>query len=232
MVIVTGVSGGIGKAVAEQYLQDGETVLGLGRNSTITHERYHFQRVNLALRSEVEQLEFDFSDATNVTLINNAGTIGAIERVSEQEQYDAGEVLELNTVAPMLLCHKLLRKLPLSTPLTIVNISSGAALRPIAAWAAYCASKAALNLFSQALYLEEKERGRAIRVYAVAPGVVDTDMQTYIRNANPSTFSALDSFIALKETEQLIAPDEVALKLKRLLENPYDERVVYTLRDL
>ncbi len=232
MVIITGVSGGIGKALAEQYLQDGETVIGLGRNNTLVHDRYRFVQIDLSDRDEVDKLDLALGAQDSVTLINNAGMIGTIERVSEQERYDGGEVMALNTVAPMLLSHKLLRELPLNVPVTIVNISSGAALRPIAAWAAYCASKAALNMFSEVLYQEEKERGRTIRVYAVAPGVVDTAMQETIREANPSTFSSLDSFIALKETQQLLAPEKVARKLKHLLTKDYREQVVCSLRDL
>src|SRR5690606_13239480 len=146
MVINTGVSGGIGEALAEQYLQDGETVIGLGRNNTLVHDRYRFVRIDLSDRDEVDKLDLAVGAQDSVTLINNAGMIGTIERVSEQERYDGGEVMALNTVAPMLLSHKVLRELPLNVPVTIVNISSGAALRPIAAWAAYCASKAALTM--------------------------------------------------------------------------------------
>src|SRR5690606_9251492 len=107
--------------------------------------------------------------------------------------------VRVNTIAPMLLCQFVLQHYPLDRPLTIVNISSGAGRRPIPGWAAYCTSKAALDMYSQTIYLEEKERNRNIRVYSVAPGVVDTPMQETIRKSDPSTFSSLHSFILLKE---------------------------------
>src|SRR5690606_12964481 len=147
MVIITGVSGGIGAALVEQYLHDGEQVIGIGRRNSTEHPSYRFVKTDLSDPEAIRKLTFDFSTATSVTLINNAGVIGSIQRVSEQKESDAEEVLMVNTIAPMMLTQQFLTQVPFDLPLTIVNISSGAALRPIPAWSAYCASKAAINLF-------------------------------------------------------------------------------------
>jgi NAD(P)-dependent dehydrogenase (short-subunit alcohol dehydrogenase family) len=69
----------------------------------------------------------------------------------------------------------------------IVNILSGAALRPIIGWAAYCASKAALLMLTRSIDLEGAEHG--IRCFGLAPGLVDTPMQASIRAAHINEIS-------------------------------------------
>ena len=61
----------------------------------------------------------------------------------------------------------------------LVNMSSGAATKPYEGWAAYCASKAAVDQMTRVVALEEARHD--LFAYAVAPGLVDTDMQTAIR---------------------------------------------------
>src|SRR5690606_15700892 len=72
---------------------------------------------------------------------------------------------------------------------TIVNLSSGAAHRPMEGWSAYCAGKAGLAMVTQSLALEYGARG--IRAFGFAPGVVDTDMQGEIRASGINPVSKL-----------------------------------------
>jgi len=231
MIIITGVSSGIGKALAQHYLSNGKNVIGIGRNSSIRHPNFHFKQCDFSNPSEIESLQFDFETDGKLTLINNAGTIGTIGRLSEQPHSDAQEVITVNTIAPMLLTHKILRLFPKEKPLTIVNISSGAGKRPVPSWASYCASKAALDLFSHTLLEEELEVGRIIKVYCVSPGVVDTKMQETIRSSAASTFSSLQTFINFKEKGELYTVELVVKKLTNLLKQPYKNEVLYSLRD-
>src|SRR5690606_16985856 len=115
---------------------------------------------------------------------------------------------------------------------SLVNISSGAANRAIPSWAGYCASKAALNMLTETFYLEELEKGNNPIVYAVAPGVIDTDMQVQIRSSLQSDFSSVDNFKALKSNKSLFTPKEAAVKLLYLLEKPFDGEVFQDLRKL
>jgi NAD(P)-dependent dehydrogenase (short-subunit alcohol dehydrogenase family) len=62
---------------------------------------------------------------------------------------------------------------------TIVNVSSGAAIRPLEGWSAYCSAKAGLAMLTQAVMLENTATG--IRVFGFQPGTTDTDMQVAIR---------------------------------------------------
>ena len=62
---------------------------------------------------------------------------------------------------------------------TVINISSGAAHRALEGWGAYCCAKAGLAMLTTALSLETTRSG--VRVFGLAPGVIDTDMQVTIR---------------------------------------------------
>ncbi|MBK9190231.1 MAG: SDR family NAD(P)-dependent oxidoreductase [Crocinitomicaceae bacterium] len=103
----------------------------------------------------------------------------------------------------------------------VINISSGAGKRPIDAWSAYCSSKAALDLFSETVKSEMKQRGvEKFNIHSIAPGVVDTKMQNQIRAASPEKFLASARFHQLKSDGELISPDQVAMKILQLINYP------------
>lgn len=232
LVVVTGTSSGIGKAIAEKYLSKGFRVIGLSRRHVIVHENYTAVTCDLSDADAIRKLPVrDWVDQA-VLLINNAGVLGEVKRLSDQTNNSLQNVFAINTIAPTLLMQLFAQVCGDSFPLTVVNISSGAAKRAIPSWAAYCSSKAALEMFSRTFYLEEKEKGRSTKVYAVAPGVVNTPMQEQIRKAHPDDFSAVEQFIGYYEKDELVTPELVADKLIRLLELPYDGGIDYSLRDI
>lgn len=229
MIFVTGTSSGIGQAVAEHYLSQGKAVTGISRRHTIAHPLYTAVDCDLADGKAIEALSFTVD--SDVLLINNAGILGNIKRLSDR-QPDIAAVLAVNTVAPAILMSRFAQLCGDRFALTVVNISSGAAKRAIPSWGAYCASKAALEMLSEVFYLEEREKGRSTKVYAVAPGVVDTKMQQQIRSVDGSDFSASETFHAYKANDELADPAIVARKLDRLLQLPYDGKVSWSLRDI
>ena len=230
MIIITGVSTGLGRALAELYLEKGKTVVGLGRHNTLEHPNFTFIQVDLSSVSALEELDLSWVHG-EVTIINNAGMIGEIGRISELENWDLDRVLQVNTIAPMLLAKRCYASAN-QDDFTLVNISSGAARRAIPSWAAYCASKSALNILSENFYMEELELGRSPKVYAVAPGVIDTPMQEEIRSADPDAFSSHQNFVDLKNEEKLFSPAYCAQLLDQLLAKHYTGEVFYDLRDI
>lgn len=229
-VFITGVSQGLGKALAEHFLSKGDSVIGIGRSHSFKDINFSFIKCDLEDVEAVNKIAFDILD-DNILLINNAGIVGSIKRVSDQNESDILPVITVNSIAPMLLCQKLLKATSLKTNLTIINISSGAAKRAIPSWASYCASKAALEIFSETIYLEEMEKGRNIKVYSVSPGVLDTSMQEKIRSAKVEDFSSLDNFRELKATGQLLSPEIVVGKMMNLLQKEYSGQVIYSLKE-
>ncbi len=229
--IITGVSRGLGKAICDLLLERGERVIGIGRSHDYQVPEFTFLECDLSDSSSIEELHFPLFNES-VVLINNAGILGEIGRLSEKNNNTPDLVMQVNVVAPIKLLQKAYHSTYDKAKFTVVNISSGAANRAIPSWASYCASKAALNMYSETFYEEEKELGRNCKVYAVAPGVIDTGMQQQIRNANQSDFSSVDKFRKLKEDNELFSSEEAAQRLLKLLDLPYEGEVFYDLRDL
>ena len=236
MIFVTGVSRGFGKAIAELYLSKGEKVIGIGRSANIDHPNFSFISCDLSDLDAVRNLTFDSiaigSFSEPVTLINNAGILGEINRLSDLKVIDVDQVMTINVSAPVILTQKIYEKLENKDLFTLVNISSGAANRAIPSWASYCASKAALNMLTETFFLEEEEKGNHPKVFAVSPGVIDTGMQDQIRATNPSNFSAVENFKSLKDEGSLFSPEEAAKRLSQLIKGKYTTEVFFDLRDI
>lgn len=231
MYIVTGVSRGLGKAIVEELLQESEKVIGIGRSHSFNHHNFSFIECDLSNPEEVEKLDFpEFKE--KIILINNAGIIGDIKRLSDQITNDLQTVLNVNVTSPIYLMKKVYSKVKDKSDFSLVNISSGAANRAIPSWSGYCASKAALNMLTETFYLEELEKGNKPIIYAVAPGVIDTDMQVQIRSSNQNDFSSVGNFKELKSNNSLFTPKETAQKLLYLLEKPFQGEVFQDLRKL
>lgn len=231
MIIVTGVSRGLGKAIVERYLNNGEQVIGIGRSHSFDHPGFQFMQCDLSNLEEVRNMEFEQFE-TPITLINNAGIIGNVNRLSGNHATDIDRVLTVNVSAVAILMQKVYAAVSNKNDFTLVNISSGAGRRAIPSWAAYCASKAALNMLTETFFEEEKELGRSPKVLSVAPGVIDTGMQTQIRNADSSQFSGLDNFVRLKDEGELYSPEHAALRLEVLLTQKTGEDIFHDLRNV
>jgi benzil reductase ((S)-benzoin forming) len=225
--LITGASQGLGRALAEAILQRPDShVLGISRHATIEHPRYQHQPLDL---SDIEAVEHNLGkiftarpDAQSITLINNAGTLGEIGYVGELPNEHFQFVFDLNVVAPAMLMNTFLSTYGHlgGIPRTILNITSGAAQRPVDGWAAYCASKAALNSLSETIQKEQDLRGTGVRVWALAPGVVDTDMQAHIRTAEATQFSEQEKFAELHTDGKLQNPEAVAARILGWLAEP------------
>lgn len=232
---VTGSSKGIGKAISELLLSNDYHVYGVSRTNTINHHHFFPIHLDLSDLKAVEAFYFD-SLGKEVLLINNAGAIGEIAPVGSIPNHTISNVMQINSIAPQILMNKFIntyREYP-QIKGHILNISSGAGKYPIDAWATYCASKAALDLFSETVKLEFQLHDlKHLFIHSVAPGVVDTEMQQQIRNAKPEAFKSLEKFIQLKAQNELNEPEIVAEKLFEIIQNPSRfDKTILSLRDL
>jgi len=230
--IITGVSRGIGKALAEHFLSKNHAVIGIGRSHAIQNPNFHFIELDLLDAKAIQNLQLPTIESAEIILINNAGIIGNIERISSMKEDCISEIMQVNVIAPIQLTRKISEFCGNEKLFTLVNISSGAGKRPIPSWAGYCASKAAIDLFSQTFLLEERELGKATKVYSVSPGVIDTDMQIQIRSTDEKAFSSLENFQNLKSENKLESPERIALKLNKLLSFDYRDEVIFSLNEL
>lgn len=235
--IVTGASRGIGDALATKLEAEGHRVLRVARTNPKGYEnllKLDIREPN-ALEPIMHWLEDHLSEATKVTLINNAGIIGPIEQVGNLPLEEILPALNINVAAPIALSNLFVKRLEaLDLPKYIMNISSGAARNPYSGWAIYCTTKAALDHFSRVLNEEQKSARFPVFVTSIAPGVIDTEMQVIIRKASKEAFPNVERFIGLKENGGLLTPEETAELLLQYLESDLmrDGNPIADVRDL
>jgi NAD(P)-dependent dehydrogenase (short-subunit alcohol dehydrogenase family) len=137
-------------------------------------------------------------------LINNAGILEPVSPIAEANADDWHYNLSVNLLGPMMLIQAAIPHLRERNG-RVINVSSGAATRATAGWAAYCAAKAALNMITSVLAIEEP----AITAVAVRPGIVDTEMQAVIRREGKTGMPEAEHrrFVAFHEKGQLLSPE-------------------------
>lgn len=221
---ITGVSRGIGKALAELLLKKQDTyVIGMGRTSAIKHERYEFVKIDLSNLDLVKNYQFiQIIDAESVTLLNNAGMLGDVNIVGQVKNQPIIDTFNLNAISPALLMNNFTKAYQnFSGKKMVMNISSGAGRHTVNSWSSYCATKAALDMFTSVANEEQKalKTENPVKFLAVAPGIVDTKMQEEIRAVDEAKFSDLKRFIKYKKENQLASPEEVAEKLILIMEH-------------
>ncbi|MCC9138737.1 SDR family NAD(P)-dependent oxidoreductase [Pontibacter silvestris] len=224
--IITGASKGIGKAIAEELLKNEKNyIIGVSRSNSIEHPRYRHQPLDFSdvagVENNLHKIFLPLEDADKLVLINNAGVLGDIGYVGEEMANDQFKfVFDINVTVPAMLMNSFLQTYQQqSCQKVIVNISSGAGKYPVDGWASYCASKAAIDLFSVTVQQEQDKRGTGVKVYALSPGVVDTGMQENIRESDAARFSTVEKFRQYKQKGDLASPEEVGKKVVNFLYN-------------
>ncbi len=232
VAVVTGASRGLGAGLAAHFAAAG---LHLGlcarhRPEMVARTRPRVEGGQIApaeapLVATVDVADFDglaaFADAVvdrfgRIDLwVNNAGVLEPIGPLLEADPGQLARHVAVNVngvlFGAMLFARHVAARAGTGV---LVNITSGAAARPYAGWAAYCATKAAVDQASEVVALEERRHG--LRVHAVAPGVVDTDMQTAIRATTDDRFPEVERFRRLKAEEAFNSPAWVAERLLEL----------------
>jgi benzil reductase ((S)-benzoin forming) len=219
LYVVTGVTKGLGLELARQIAANPDNQLvTLGRaKGDPTNIEVDLADVR-ALDRACDELERLIAGAAfeRAVLYNNAGVISPVGPLEKVDAADLERNLAVNFTAPILLMRRFLRATPGVELRRIVNISSGAARRPIYGWGAYCAAKAGLEMASRVVALEAAQRGLAIEVASLAPGVIDTPMQATVRGASAEDFADVERFRAMKAEGVLRPAADVAADILRL----------------
>lgn len=232
--IVTGGTGGLGKALSNFILESGGNVLFVGRNSEKISDyenslkrkfisSFHKIQADLnvendlnSIGSKINKIISSKSDIDEIYLFNNASSIDPISLIGDVKFDDISNALILNiasayTLSSLLLNIKKSNNIPY---LKIINISSGVSINPVKGWSAYCISKAGLNMLSKCISVESDENVFSL---SINPGAIDTGMQEKIRNADDAMIPATKKFETLYNEGKLQKPKDVADKLFRIL---------------
>ncbi len=197
-ILVTGGTDGIGLQLIHQLKAKGATVITSGRNA---------ERVAAARAAGFEVIPADLSTQAGVDallagvtgrpidiLVNNAGAGSDHdfrEAIPDLKDNDASIFLNLN--APMHLIARLMPVLRARPEAMIMNVTSGLAIAPRAGGPVYCATKAGLRSYTQAL--REQLKGTNIHVAEALPPVVETKMTAGRSNKKMSAADCAAEFV-------------------------------------
>ena len=226
-MIITGVSSGIGLAVAAEALRLGWHVEGIGRNAPTLlteHSRGAFTRCDLSDRASLKGLSLVSNQSFDLTvLVNNAGTLGPVKPSYKASWEEIDHCITLNTSSAMLLSAKFLSEV--TGEKQIYFTGSGAAAYAIEGWSAYCASKAAVHMYAEVLAKEHPGN----RIHAFMPGKVNTPMQAEIRATSTEDFPDVTHFVEEFESGNLVLPETVASTLLRVVEMEAEIPVIFSI---
>ncbi len=221
VAVITGASRGIGEGAAGRFAESGMK-LGLCARSAIPEsERCLTAAFDIRDADALEQFtEAVVSRFGPIELwINNAGMLDPVAPLRDCPTDELQRLLDVNVMGTLLGARAYARHVRSRRGGgVLLNLTSGAAVAPLAGWSAYGASKAAVNQLSRCLALEEQDAG--LRVHAVGPGIVDTQMMAAIRQTSASRFPAKDRFLGYQEREAFNSPAYVADQLLAIAFDP------------
>lgn len=218
--IVTGASGGIGSQIAQLLCENDYAVVGCYRNGANVCEamadeinaRGVFQPYCLNLRNEDETRDLARYTAETfgkIDLLVNCAGIGEIAPLTESSRWE--EIVDINLNGTIRMCRAVLPYMLRRNRGNIINISSVWGDCGSACEAPYSASKGGINAFTKALAKEVGIMG--VRVNAVAPGFIDTRMNSSLTDRD---VGEIRDDVPLGRTG---TPDDVAQAVLFLAEN-------------
>jgi len=188
VVMITGASKGLGRALAHAFAKQGARLAISARGEKLLMEA---KRELEEMGAEVLAVRGDMADARDVemfvslaedrfgtidVLINNASIFGPSPSpyLFDYPEEDFREVIRVNALGPFLVTKRVLAGMLARDRGVIINVTSEAGRVGYAGWGAYGISKFAVEGMTQT-WAEELE-GTGVRIYAVDPGEMDTEM--------------------------------------------------------
>ncbi len=245
--IITGHSKGLGAGIVTQLMDENYHIHGISRTDNIDLQKLakakgctiDFYSCDLGHTDEIEPVmqqifaKIKPEETEGVYLINNAGLIKPIGPIETLDPAEMDLHMRVNLLAPMLIIREFIKATTgWQIQKRVLNISSGAATNPYYGWSNYCTGKAGLDMFTRSCATEQEKKQYPVELMAVAPGIIDTGMQTTIRGTTEEQFIHRQKFVDLKESGQLIAPNLAGKKIQELLlSNDFTNGAITDIRD-
>ncbi|NTV02782.1 MAG: SDR family NAD(P)-dependent oxidoreductase [Chlorobiaceae bacterium] len=215
IAVVTGSSSGIGLSLVRALLDVGAEVYGLSRSATpVEHDRFRWLQADVTREEEIGRAFFEVLGRHGRVdlLVNNAG-FGFFRDVETIETGEWRSLIDTNLTAAFLCTRLVVPSMKERRCGMIVNIGSVAGKRGIRGGTAYCASKFAINGFSESLMEELREFG--IRVACINPGSVMTGFFDHAgiqpkKYLQPGDVARL--IVSLVELPDGMLPDELTVR--------------------
>ena len=224
LYVITGTTKGLGAALRDELARDANNlVICLSRGPSTGHApvNVHVDFTDIAAVGPAFSMCTSLIGANRfdlAVLVNNAGVVVPVDSFDRLDPVDTANNVTINLVAPMVLTRLFANATRnRATKRLVVNISSGAAKRPIAGWSVYCASKAGLEMATRAAALEAASEDNGLTICSLAPGVIDTPMQAYVRETTEREFPDVARFRAMKADGVLREAGDVARDIAGLI---------------
>jgi benzil reductase ((S)-benzoin forming) len=248
-IIITGHSKGLGAGIATELLDENHHIHGISRTDNVDIEKlaiaknckFNFYSCDVSksdtIGAVMDEIFYTISGSEKpeaIYLINNAGVVTPIGPLQTLDPDEIDKHFRINLLAPTLFIRDFIRHTAdMNIEKRIINISSGAAVNPYHGLSVYCVGKAGMDMLSRSVALEQKDQNYPVEVMSVAPGIIDTDMQTKMRAEPEQNFKNKQKFVALKESGQLVAPEVAGRKLIELLfSDDFENGAVSDIREL
>lgn len=219
-IVLTGANRGLGRALHALLLSPefaADKKIFITRQAIPVEERQlvDYLILNLAtLHIDTSIINIE-PNSKYIIFINNAGVIDPIVNAAKIEPAEAEAAMRVNCWSPLQIAQYLSSKTKsLGIPLFIINVTSGAAKKPIRGWLAYCVSKAAAQMALDVL----SEENSHINVLHFDPGVMETGMQEAIRATSHLIMPDIDKFLEYKNTNKLKEPSTVANNIGKIIQ--------------
>lgn len=229
-VILSGPTRGLGFALFEQLVSQGYPLVCLGRGLARITDRAKpasgpVDFVEVELGTDTKTLANQLATMRHIiqsapydplVFISNASIIEPIGRATGLAPADLERALRINCVAPLMIANTLTEiAYAQHRSLLVLDVSSGAACRPIRGWQAYCTSKSAYKMALDVLAAENSH----VQVVHFDPGVMDTPMQQLIREQREEDMPEVSAFRAYREEGLLKSPPGVAAEIIHLMKH-------------
>ena len=238
IAIVTGISRGLGEALAIDLLARGWRVTGVGRTDSArtAHARYRFVAFDLGAARGIDAglvtcfRELAALQPEAAVLINNAAAVGPVGVFGRLAAEEIADGLAVNLAAPAALANLFCRVFTSEAcDRRILNVSSGAAERTLPGGGMYCVAKAGLEMLTRSIVADHS----GLRAVTLRPGIIDTAMQAFMRSQPREIVPSVGLFEGFHASGQLVPPATVATKtIDRLIERDVEPGRTYSYAEL
>ena len=201
VALVTGASRGLGEGAARALAAAGASVMLVARDGALVSKVADSIKASGGRAAAMACDVADYAAVQKVVtatrgtfggldiLVNNAGVIEPIAEIAKSDPAQWAQNITINLIGAYNVVRAALPNMLIAGGGSIVNVSSGAAFRPLEGWSAYCSGKAGLAMFTRAIALETA--GKGVRVFGFSPGTIDTEMQVKIRASGMNVISKI-----------------------------------------
>ncbi len=248
LTILTGASRGMGRAIAEGLMHDEMVMVTLQR-----HPNAELETIAKAKGCELIQLAVDVGDMKKaaqmmadvfatlpdpnafemISLILNAGVNGPAGFSEETDDDDFIYTMHVMALSPMVMTRRFLRETKdWAGKRRILCISSGNGRRPVVGLSAYGTAKSSLDRFCNCIAADEAVKDKSVPIVALAPGIIETDMQRHSRAEKALRAEVREKYIRYHNEGRLMTPEAAAEKIIAYLNRPdFGKNPIADVRD-